>query len=56
MFQNYNVPVDIIVTPTEVIRVENRRNRPVGVYWDLITERRIDIVPILKMLKEIQER
>lgn len=56
MFQNYDVPVDIIVTPIEIIRVEKRRTRPMGVCWDLITERRMEFVPVLKPIKELQER
>lgn len=50
------MPVDIIVTPNEVIRVENRRKRPDGIYWNLLTKRRVDTIPVLKTLKEKDER
>lgn len=55
LFQKYDTPVDIIITPTEVIRVTNRLPRPTGIYWELLSERRLKIVPSLQVLKETQE-
>ena len=37
LFQSHDVPVDIIVTPTQVIRVEKRLAKPVGIIWKLLT-------------------
>lgn len=33
----HDVPVDIIVTPTKVIRVPNRAPKPSGIFWDLLS-------------------
>lgn len=56
LFQKYDTPVDIIVTPTEVIRVSKRLPRPNGVFWELLSERRLKILPVLQQLKEREEK
>lgn len=55
LFQKYDVPVDIIVTPTEVIRVKAPA-RPTGIYWELLSERRLKVVPVLQEIKENEEK
>ncbi|XP_013105838.2 methenyltetrahydrofolate synthase domain-containing protein [Stomoxys calcitrans] len=56
IFQKHDAPVDLIVTPTEVIRVAKRLPRPAGLYWELLSERRLKIVPVLEVLKETKEK
>lgn len=56
IFQAYDVPVDIIVTPTEIIRIQNRLPRPSGIFWDLISNRKVKMISALQSLKEIHER
>ena len=56
LFQKYDSPVDLIITPTEVIRVAKRLPRPTGIFWELLSERRLKIVPVLQVLKETQEK
>ncbi|XP_017081716.1 methenyltetrahydrofolate synthase domain-containing protein [Drosophila eugracilis] len=56
LFQKYDAPVDIIVTPTEVIRVSKRLPRPKGVFWEILSERRLKILPVLQQLKEREEK
>lgn len=56
LFTNYDMPVDMIVTPTEVIRVEKKLPRPDGIIWHLLSERRLGIVPVLKEIKENAEK
>lgn len=56
LFQKYDTPVDIIVTPSEVIRVAKRLPRPNGVFWELLSERRLKILPVLQQLKEKEEK
>uniref|UniRef100_A0A1L8DZT6 Putative 5-formyltetrahydrofolate cyclo-ligase n=1 Tax=Nyssomyia neivai TaxID=330878 RepID=A0A1L8DZT6_9DIPT len=55
LFKSYDVPVDMIVTPTEVIRVAKRLPRPKGIEWNLLSNRRLGIVPVLKVIKEKKE-
>lgn len=52
IFQPYDVPVDYIVTPTEIIKVQNRPSRPLGIIWNLLSQRKLNLMPILKFLKE----
>lgn len=56
LFQKYDTPVDIIATPTEIIRVPKRLSFPNGVYWELLSERRLKILPVLQQLKEREEK
>lgn len=53
----HDVPVDIIVTPTRVIRVPNRAPKPSGVFWDLLSPQKLGQIRVLRQLKqEIEER
>ena len=56
LFKSYDVPVDLIVTPTQVIRAPKRLERPTGIQWHLLSERRLGIVPVLKLIKEHEEK
>jgi 5-formyltetrahydrofolate cyclo-ligase len=47
------VPVDIIVTPTRVIRVRDRRPRPDGIIYELLSHKKVEEIP---MLREIIKR
>lgn len=55
LFRSYDVPVDLIVTPTQVIRVSKRLQRPDKIEWNLLSERRLAIVPVLKQIKQAEE-
>lgn len=53
----HDVPVDIIVTPTKVIRVPNRAPKPSGIMWDLLSPQKLSQIRVLRQLKsEIEER
>lgn len=56
LFQSYDLPLDVIVTPTEVIHVSKRLPRPAGIEWKLLSSRRLEIVPVLKSIKEFEEK
>jgi len=47
-FSEMDVPVDIIVTPTRVIRVKDRLPKPRDILWNRITEGMIEDIPVLK--------
>ena len=57
MFGDHDLSADIIVTPTQVICCEPRLAKPKGINWSLLTEQRLEEMPILKILrqKEINE-
>lgn len=52
----YDVPVDVIVTPRRVVRVQRCRSRPPGVLWDLLDERKLKEIPILGELRSRVKR
>ncbi|XP_017875310.1 methenyltetrahydrofolate synthase domain-containing protein [Ceratina calcarata] len=56
IFKEYDVPVDIIVTPTQTIVVNPKLKKPSGIIWHMLSERRIKSMPVLQRLKEIEEK
>ena len=48
----HDVPVDVIVTPTRVIRVPDRAPKPSGVYWDLLSPQKLAQIRVLQQLKQ----
>jgi len=54
----HDVPVDIIVTPTRVIRVpsKTRLPKPTGIYWDILSQEKFDAIRVLQTLKKQLER
>jgi len=51
-----DVAVDFIVTPTRVIQIERRLERPAKILWDLLAERTIKGMRPLKELRKSNER
>ncbi|MEM2598578.1 MAG: 5-formyltetrahydrofolate cyclo-ligase [Thermoproteota archaeon] len=48
----YDLPLDCVVTPSMELRVRRTREKPRGIYWDLIQPEKIREIPILQeMLK-----
>jgi len=53
----HDVPVDVIVTPTRVIRVPDRAPKPSGIFWDLLSPQKLAAIRVLRQLKrETEER
>jgi 5-formyltetrahydrofolate cyclo-ligase len=44
----FDVTVDLIVTPTRLIRVRGTRQRPDRIYWDLLPAEKIEAIPLLQ--------
>lgn len=48
----HDVPVDIICTPTQVIRIQNSPiPKPQGIYWDKLSPEKLSQVKVLRELK-----
>ena len=47
----YDITLDVIVTPTRVIRVENREERPKGIIWGALKPEKIREIPLLERLR-----
>ncbi|KAL1138187.1 hypothetical protein AAG570_009879 [Ranatra chinensis] len=54
VFQPFDVPVDYIVTPTQVIEVSPRRSRP-NLMWHLLSNRRVNNIPVIKQLLDREQ-
>ena len=48
----HDVPVDVIVTPTRVIRCSRRPPRPRGIEWDALTTTQLAAMPALARLRQ----
>lgn len=55
LFGEHDLTVDVIVTPTQVIRVGTRHPKPTGIVWRLVTPRKLKAIPILKVLREMEQ-
>ena len=51
----HDVPVDIIVTPTRVIRVSDRAPKPSGIFWELLSPQKLAAIKVLRQLKQETE-
>ncbi|MEM8924767.1 MAG: 5-formyltetrahydrofolate cyclo-ligase [Actinomycetota bacterium] len=47
---DHDIGLDLIVTPERVFRCP-RRERPVGVDWDILTDAKIEAIPLLQALR-----
>lgn len=53
----YDVPVDIIITPTKIITTNRVREKPKGIYWELMDGEKIQKISLLKeMYNRINRR
>ncbi|MEM4351259.1 MAG: 5-formyltetrahydrofolate cyclo-ligase [Candidatus Nitrosocaldus sp.] len=46
----YDVPIDIIATPTRLIRVDRIEHRPSGILWSMLSREKLMSIPILQEL------
>ena len=47
----HDLTLDIIATPTKLIRVKGVLQRPKGIIWNLLDKRKIEEIPLLSRLK-----
>ncbi|MCA9919430.1 MAG: hypothetical protein KC445_15835, partial [Anaerolineales bacterium] len=50
--QTHDSPLDIIVTPNEVIETHTSHPRPQGVYWEAVQAAQYEAIPFLRTLRE----
>ena len=51
--EDHDVPLDIIVTPTKIIRTNVKLTKPQGIIWSKVTEEMLEKMPILREIKKI---
>ena len=47
----HDVPLDLVVTPTQTISTGTAAERPAGLYWDAIESEKIEAIPVLQRLQ-----
>jgi 5-formyltetrahydrofolate cyclo-ligase len=52
----HDIPLDLIVTPDEMIRCPRRHRRPKGIVWSALTDENIAEVPLLARLARERRR
>ncbi|MEZ0319690.1 MAG: 5-formyltetrahydrofolate cyclo-ligase [Pyrobaculum sp.] len=48
----FDLPVDIVATPTRVIYVKRRDAKPRGIFWEYVTEEMMREIPLLEELRQ----
>ncbi|MEM1554228.1 MAG: 5-formyltetrahydrofolate cyclo-ligase [Thermoproteota archaeon] len=43
----YDLPMDYVITPSKALRIQKTREKPKGVYWELISLEKVSEIPIL---------
>lgn len=47
----YDLVVDYVVTPSRVIKVARREQKPHGIYWEYVTEQLLNEIEVLRELR-----
>merc|ERR1711892_100459 len=55
IFQTHDLPVDIICTPGQTIRIRNRRSRPSGLDWNALSREYLEL-PVIRDLRRLQRQ
>lgn len=48
----FDVSLDIISTQNNLIYTDRKHEKPIGIYWDEISKKQLDEIPILKHIKQ----
>ena len=52
--EEHDIPIDIIATPRRIIETKTRYPRPKRIFWEKVTEKMLQDIPVLKELKEMK--
>jgi len=52
--EEHDIPIDLIATPERIIETKTRCPRPKGIFWEKVTEKMLQDIPVLKELKEMK--
>jgi 5-formyltetrahydrofolate cyclo-ligase len=51
LMTEHDIPLNVILTPNEIIEIESTLPRPKGIYWDMLLLEKIESIPVLKKKK-----
>ena len=51
----HDIPLSAIITPEEILSLGLNRQKPRGIYWQMISQEKIDAIPVLKARKALMK-
>ncbi len=54
--EKHDLTVDIVVTPTRVLRITPRPPKPSGILWDKLDPKKFEEIPLLRRIRELDEK
>ena len=51
----HDIPLSAIITPEEILSLGPNRQKPRGIYWQMISQEKIDAIPVLKARKALMK-
>jgi 5-formyltetrahydrofolate cyclo-ligase len=51
----HDIPLNAIITPSEVIEIKPRFPRPRGIYWSMLPREKIADIPVLRNRLDVSE-
>ncbi|HDI46700.1 MAG TPA: 5-formyltetrahydrofolate cyclo-ligase [Candidatus Methanomethylia archaeon] len=52
-FEDHDIPIDVVVTPTRILETHTNLPRPPGVIWSKVTAKMLDEISVLKELQQL---
>ena len=51
----HDIPLSAIITPEEILSFRPKSQKPRGIYWPMISQEKIDTIPVLKARKALMK-
>ncbi len=51
----HDIPLNTIVTPEKLISLHPRNNKPRGIYWTMISQEKIDSIPVMRARRSLRK-
>ena len=48
---DHDVPIDVVITPERTIRTRTSREKPAGVFWNELSDERVEEIPVLERFR-----
>jgi 5-formyltetrahydrofolate cyclo-ligase len=52
LMTEHDIPLNVILTPNEIIEIESTLPRPKGIYWEMLPPEKIAAIPVLRHRKK----
>ncbi len=51
----HDIPINAIITPEKVLALGPSKGKPRGIYWSMISQEKIDAIPVLKARRTLRK-